>query len=640
MCGLAGIYTAKRVPWAASALSAMSDMVAHRGLDDHGFLTWNGSRAPRIGRRIEAGETATVLLAHRRLSIIDLTDNGWQPMADDTNECFILLNGEIYNYVELRHELERIGYRFRSASDTEVLLKGWQHWGPQVLSRLVGMFAFVILDTRARTLTLVRDQFGVKPLYYTACEDFFAFASEIRPLMALPNVSRSVSPTSLFRYLRFGYGDAGEGTLIADIRRLPAAHYVAIDLDRPVNITPQRYWSLSLAPARTVSLSTAAEELRELFLSSVTMHLRSDVRLGVALSGGIDSSAIACAARRILGDQELHAFSFVDGDPAISEEQWIDLVGKSARMVVHKVRVDANDFAREIDSILSSLDEPVASTSMFAQYHVYRRASKEGIKVVLDGQGADEMLAGYPNFFAVRFASLLQQGHLQTALHFLQAAGERASFGTTGILTRAGQFLLPGFAQSIARHLIGEQPFPPWLAANWFRSHGVDAAAHLSNVKACDLRSALANSFLERSLPGLLRYGDRNSMAHSVESRVPFLTPQIVQLVFSLPEEYLISKDATSKAVFRRAMRGIVPDPVLDRKDKIGFSTSQASWLQLAAPWVEETLLIAKDTLALDSECLWNMWRGLQSGNRRFEGPLWRCLNFLRWMKLNSATAL
>ena len=635
MCGLAGIYTADKVPWAPSALSAMSDAISHRGPDDRGFLTWNGTRPPRLERTIKTGEPATVLLAHRRLSIIDVTDNGWQPMADDNGEYFILLNGEIYNYIELRRELQQIGCRFKSQSDTEVLLKAWQHWGPKVLSRLVGMFAFVVLDTKSRTLTLVRDQFGIKPLYYTARHDFFAFASEIKPLMELPAVSRVVSPEALLRYLRLGYTDAGDTTLLADIRRLPAAHYVAIDLDRPVDLKPQSYWSLSLAPTRAVSVTAAADELRDLFLSSMTMHLRSDVPLGIALSGGIDSSAIACAARRILGDQEIHAFSFVDEDPAKSEERWIDLVGTSARLTVHKVKVGANDLVRDIDVVLSALDEPVASTSMFAQYQIYRRAHAEGIKVILDGQGADEMLAGYHNFFGVQFASLLRQGHPRAALQFLHAASEHASFGTRGILARAARFILPEFAQSIGRHLVGEQSFPPWLSAAWFQDRGVDASAGLPNMTTGDLRGELADSFLVRSLPGLLRYGDRNSMAHSVESRVPFLTPRIVEFAFSLPDKHLIDSHATTKAVFRKAMRGIVPDPVLDRKDKIGFSTSQADWLRSAEPWVEETLQLAKEAPALNADRLWTMWRSFQSGNRRLEAPLWRCLNFLRWMKLN-----
>jgi asparagine synthase (glutamine-hydrolysing) len=618
----------------ASLLKRVSQTLQHRGPDDQGFLGWSGSGPAQVARTPLAIAPSWVSLLHRRLSILDLSAAGWQPMGTPDGQYYIVFNGEIYNYLELRDELQALGYTFRSQSDTEVLLTAYRHWGWQALTRLIGMFAFAILDTRARRLFLVRDCFGIKPLYYTYWRDGFAFASEIKALLELPGMRRQVHPERLYAYLRFGLTDHGTETFFADILQLPAAHYLELSLDHVHDGRPVRYWQIDLQQQSELSGQEAAGQLRDLFLENIRLHLRSDVPVGAALSGGIDSSAIVMAMRQLQGQAlQLHTFSYIADQTTLSEEAWVERVGQAARATVHKVRPEPQEIVTDIASLVDLQAEPFGSTSIYAQMRVFRLAQEAGIKVMLDGQGADELLGGYRVALAARLASLLRQGQWGAAYQFLRRASalpevqrQMLLARALGVLALAGLPVVPKWSRK--RYL-----FPPWLNAAWFVAQGVMARPIWHAQQRHVLREHLWQALTENSLPMLLRYEDRNSMAFSIESRTPFLTPALVNFVFSLPEAYLIAADGTSKAVFRRAMHGIVPETILERRDKIGFATPERSWLIRLQPWANNVLHsdTARSIAALHLDVVQQQWQGVLTGQHAFDFRCWRWLNVIYW---------
>jgi asparagine synthase (glutamine-hydrolysing) len=628
MCGIAGYVTGPDArPFAAFQASALRTL-AHRGPDDAGWqtdsATGTGNPPPNPGRWG---------LLHRRLAILDLSPLGHQPMITPDGRYSIVFNGEVYNYVELRAELEHDGVAFRSHSDTEVLLWAYARWGPACLTRLVGMFAFAIADRDRRRMFLSRDFFGIKPLYYARTAGGFAFASEIKALR--PVVSGRVRPGRLFDYLRDGLTDHGSDTLLEDVHQVPAAHWMEVDLETGTPSEPRRYWDIDLDRRADLSFPEAVAKARELFLDSVRLHLRSDVPIGAALSGGIDSSAIVAAMRAVEPRADVHTFSFVTDDPAIGEERYADLAAKSAGATARKVRLGPADLTADLDRLVAAQDEPFGSTSIYAQYRVFRLAAEHGIKVMLDGQGADEMLAGYSGYFAARLGSLIGRGQFLKAYRFAGRAARRPGVGgRTMLLARGLRRLLPAGVQARGKSMLGRPTVPAWLNGGWFAERGVEPAIDDRSARRADhMRERLYRTLTETSLPMLLRYEDRNSMAWSIESRVPFLTPALAEFLLSLPEEYVLSPDGVTKHIFREAMRGIVPHEILDRRDKIGFATPEKQWLTELGPWIEGVLtpdrvrrVPALDTTAVDRE-----WRAVLAGTRPFDWRVWRWVNLVRW---------
>ena len=361
MCGIAGFATNRTEGLSPDMLRIARDGLAHRGPDDFGFFCMRGGdrRLTRDVREFLPGTRR--LLVHRRLSILDLSAAGWQPMATDDGRYLLTFNGEIYNYVELRGELEKQGYHFVSQSDTEVLLKGYVAWGPEVLDRLIGMFAFAILDTQNEELFLARDFFGIKPLYYATTADCFGFASDLGVLTEAMGLPRRPDPENLYLFMRFGITDHGNRTLFEAVRQLPSAHWLNVNLRTMSQSGPVRYWRPDLERSRDVSYDQATASVREIFLENIRLHMRSDVPIGVALSGGLDSSAILMSMRHVAGrTQRLIAFSFVPDDPKLSEEKWIDLVSAASGAEVHKVHVSPSDIVAEFEDLTATHCLPIS----------------------------------------------------------------------------------------------------------------------------------------------------------------------------------------------------------------------------------------------------------------------------------------
>ena len=637
MCGISGILAADAREYPRDAVETMSRVLRHRGPDDCGYVFWDGSSAPVRGRNPLVPNGARLGIAHRRLSIIDLTSNGWQPMTSADGRYDLVFNGEIYNYLELRRELERTGAVFRSTSDTEVLLFAWARWGRTALDRLTGMYAFAVVDWQARRLMLVRDCFGIKPLYYAAWTRGFAFASEVKALLALKTVSRRVNAGPLFQYLALGLTDYDQQTLFADIRQLPPASVVDVDLDTAAISAPRRYWNIPAAVDKNVQFDDAARQLRQLLLESVRLHLRSDVPVGAALSGGIDSSAIVMAMREVGGlDVDIHTFTYAADDPVIGEERWADLVGGAAKVTMHKVRIAPEDLVNDLDRLIEDQDLPFGSTSIYAQHRVFAAAKQANIKVMLDGQGADEMLAGYRHHISARIVSLLRKGEIKAAMALLaQAARLPGGGGLVRTLLRVGAGFAPALSVDATQRRRSARSA---LDHAWFAERGAVSSV-LYGQGRTSLRQALVRDFTQASLPALLRYEDRNSMAHSIESRVPLLTRSIADFVFSLPEGFLIGSDGTGKTVLRAALRGLVPDAVLDRRDKIGFQTPERNWLRHLDSWVTGVIAsdVARSVPFLKIDAAVAEWVAVCEGRRSFDWRVWRWLNLIRWSELMQA---
>jgi asparagine synthase (glutamine-hydrolysing) len=628
MCGIAGIVLRE----ATIIDPAFAGLQSHRGPDQQGMMLSDGDTVSFHSRIERQPQKARLALIHHRLSIIDLSDLGRQPMSTPDGRYHLIYNGEVYNYIELRQELEAVGIRFVSQSDTEVVLHALSYWGKESLRRFEGMFALALWDAHTQTLLLARDFFGIKPIHYHQTADRFAFSSEMKPLMQLDGVERKLDAQAAFRFLRHAQTDHDRSTLLRDIHQLEPGCWIEINMNEPGRATHGRYWQLSRSSVN-VSFDDAAERFRTLFLRNVQRHLRSDVRVGTALSGGIDSSSIVSAIRYIEPDIDIQTFSYIAADERLSEEAWVDIAAQHSGATVHKIRVGAADLMSDLDDLIDAQDQPFGSTSIYAQYCVFRAARDAGVKVMLDGQGADELLGGYSYFLGARLASLLLRGELLEAIRFARHAG--ANIGLRKLLPASGPFLFPAQLQKPLRRLVGRELNPRWLNREWFRANDVELGA--TTIR--DLSETMYADELTRAttlaLPHLLRYEDRNSMHFSIESRVPFLTPEFAEFAISVPEEYSLAPDGTQKALFRRAMRGIVPDSILDRRDKIGFATPEKAWLSQLEPWIKSVLDDARGIGAcpIDLPRLENECRATLTGQKRFDSHIWRCLNLIVWAR-------
>lgn len=643
MCGIFGWIRPAPLEIDWERATAALATIRHRGPDDEGYLACDaptgavtalGGPDSHPDLRLPAARSfrapANVALGHRRLSIIDLSPNGHQPMNLADGRLWLAFNGEIYNYLELRTELEALAHRFRTTSDSEVLLTACAQWGPAALERLSGMFAFAILDTGRRELFLARDCFGIKPLYFTTRGGGFAFASEIKALMALPGMARTADPQETFQYLRFGERHGGGPTVFAGIESLPAAHYLVVSLIDGRILRRTRYWDPARVERRPMAFADAVAGTRALFEDSVRLHMRSDVPVGACLSGGLDSSALVLAMRRLAGrGQALHTFSFISEDPRFSEERWIDMIDGVTR---HKTTPRSADFAADLDSLFAAQELPFMSLSVYAQLRVFRLAAEHGIKVMIDGQGSDEIFAGYSSLIGARITALLARGQVSAALRLMRSLPNTvASMRLRALGTAIGR-LLPGALQLPLVRLADGGVYPPWLDRDWFEHRGVRPRIRLHGRGRDALHEELVLGIEHLTLPQLLRYEDSNSMHHSIESRVPYCDRRLAEFALSLPDEYLISPAGTGKHVFREAVRGLVPEPIIGR-EKFGFPAPDRKWLrevrvQVMDRWFEDAAIRAP---FVRIEAARNWLSAALAGSGYWPPQAWLLMGLLGW---------
>ena len=585
MCGIAGIVSCRG--FRAQSLERMAQALAHRGPDGRGFAIC--SKGGQIATVATPADAASIPgpwvagFAHTRLSIIDLSHASDQPMLDPESRCALVYNGEVYNYVELRRALVELGHRFRTTGDTEVVLRSYIEWGDRCVERFVGMWAFAILDLSRNVLFLSRDRFGIKPLYYWARNGTFCFASEIKALRTVAGVDAQPDPAVLGRYIRTGVVDDSEKTFFAGVLQLPAAHNMTVGLDRSDVEPPSRYWAPPDDELDAPALEAIAQ-FRAALEASVRLHLRSDVPVGTCLSGGLDSSSIVCMAAELRDTDSSrsyvhHGFGYVPRDPRYSEQSYMADVARKAGASLTYVRPSLERFTEVIVPVVRHHDEPFGSTSMVAQWFVFEQAREAGIKVMLDGQGADETIGGYPIYLVIMATQLIRARRL---LEFARlSAAHKREFGRPPISVREvaarkapRQLRTLAVNARLAVGSVGD------LAAQVVRPELASAETELRRqARPTSLNEILRCQTISTSLPALLRVEDRNSMYHSIEARVPFLDHRLVELVFRLPPELKI-RGVRTKHVLREALAGTLPETVRTRRDKIAFRADpRLTWI-------------------------------------------------------------
>ena len=585
MCGFAGVVSVDGAPIDAGTLHRMGGVLAHRGPDDMGIHV-----APGVG------------FVFRRLSILDISASGHQPMVSDDGGYVVVFNGEIYNFVELRRELESLGWHFRSTGDTEVLLTAYRQWGAECVSRFNGMWAFLIHDRRRGVVVGSRDRMGVKPLYRYRTKSHVYFASEIKAIRASGAYAGGLRSDKVAEMLLVGRLDEvadDERTFHEHIEQVPPGTVFEIGADG--RMRERRFWSIPDRQPGGVPVGAPPEAFARLFSDAVHLRLRSDVPVGVSMSGGLDSTSVMCAMATALANagsdvrpQPVRAFCYLS--PDFDESKYIAATLKQTGAELHPVNIDPARIWEGLETFVWHHDEPVHSMTAMVGYEVYRTAAAAGVKVVLGGQGADETAAGYPNYFRLFWQDLAASGawmqmrreiaayaraHGEPASHLWQQA-VRGLLGT--LLRKTAAYRRRVAAREVAR-----------LAANPWFTGDVKAQFRGAEQPSTDLRDALQWSVERAPLPIYLRVEDRNSMAHSVEARLPFMDYRLVEFLFSLPSYWKL-RGELNKFVLREGMRGTIPDVVRDRVDKMGFPTSARSWFAGTLYGPMRDLLISRHT--------------------------------------------
>lgn len=570
MCGIFGIIGNKEID--NGRFLKASEAIRHRGPDDEGYLLLNsvmefqlkGTTSPddlQLPLLTKNSEIrATIALAHRRLSILDLSSAGHQPMSYDSGNLWITFNGEIYNYLEIRKELLSLGYEFRTLTDTEVILAAYHKWGTDCVSRFNGMWAFAIFDKKEQLVFLSRDRFGEKPLFYHQDNDQFIFCSEIKGIKTYLDCSLNLNKEQLVYFCYEGQTKTGntEQTIFEEISQLQAGHNLILK-NGVAKIS--RYWEIKLQANRH-SFKENVEIFKMLFFQSLKYRLRSDVEVGTCLSGGIDSSSIVSFGSHAF-NRKFHTFSAVwPGEPC-DEERYIKLVNQkwncNANPFTPQINIGLDDF---IGKITWHMEQPVAGSSVLAQWAVMEKARERNISVLLDGQGADEVLGGYPDYMIPYLNEML------FGFHWFEILKNYNSL-------RDNNYSLKRMA-GIQKNRIFAKKKPLFaLSRELNNSIGTSkkfySYTHLSDYLKFDIE--------ERCLPNLLLCEDRNSMAHSVESRTPFLDHQLVEFCINIPSKHKITGPVT-KMVLREAMKDYLPSEIYERRDKNGFETPLEKNLQ------------------------------------------------------------
>jgi asparagine synthase (glutamine-hydrolysing) len=563
MCGFAAMLALNGRLVDRAVLERMTEIIEHRGPDDSGSYF-----AGPVG------------FGFRRLSILDLSPAGHQPMTTHDGQVTLVFNGEIYNYAELRTELEALGHTFRSSGDTEVLLCAYCVWGEKCLDRLNGMWAFVVYDRRRGKLFGSRDRFGIKPLYYHRGRDHVLFASEIKAICASGLYdSRPHLPTAA-GFLLEGRLDESSDTFYTDILQIPAAS--AFEVDMEGRFRQWHYWAVETAPP-VVSTDPAAE-FAELFEDSMRLHMRSDVPVGVHLSGGLDSTSIICAAARLRASagakDRLTAFSYMPRE--YDESKYIAATLEQTDAQLMELNTTPERLWSSLAKVLWYQDEPVHSIPPLIGFALMELTASRGTKVILNGQGADETIGGYGSYFRDYWNILLSRGSALTTWREISRY-TAAHGGSPGrLFVRQLRHLLQsklhgvgGYRALSRRRTLGLLRSDPWFTPELWRCLPEQEPAY----RGSDLNASLARSMMRDPLPIYLRVEDRNSMAHSVEARVPFLDYRLVSFVYGLPAEWKL-RGPWNKFVLREGMRDRIPELVRTRVDKMGFQTPVRQWFR------------------------------------------------------------
>ncbi len=608
MCGIAGFYDSKLMPdEAESLIQSMLVSIAHRGPD------------ARAARHI-----GSLSLGHNRLSIIDLSAEGNQPM--EYFGAVIVFNGEIYNYKEVRKELQLKGYNFQTESDTEVILAAYREYGEQCVEHFVGMWAFAIWDLKEEFLFCSRDRFGIKPFYYIHDNDRFYFGSEYRELKLSPLFSKDLNWSQVSRGLQLGWIGYQDETYFNKLKSLPASCNLVFANGKA---TVRHYWDVSTQESSHGGFAEKCERFKDLFMDSIRLHMRSDVEVGACLSGGLDSSSIVSAVSKEFPDKVFKTFTiFYDGENEVDERPWVRRVLNAyPNLSPHYLQPREGDIAAIFDHALNHAEVPMAGSSPLSQYFVMKLAKQEGIKVLLDGQGSDEFLAGYMHSFYRLIGGKMRNLNLFGAVNELNnhARTQEMNFHKkSDVLLKS--LLTAGLSEKQLYTLEYRHYFP-------FLGPEQKVPFDFKHLEGSPLKKFLYHLMFTVSLPSLLHYEDRNSMAFSIESRVPFLDHRLVEFAFSLTDSDLINSGET-KRILRNGLTDIIPHEIANRKDKKGFVTpGEIKWLRGPLNFLLESDF--KRLNNLDLKVVKNLMREFKNGDNRNANLVWRIVVLDYWLKSN-----
>jgi asparagine synthase (glutamine-hydrolysing) len=662
MCGITGIFSENAGEITPDLLQRMTKTLKHRGPDDEDYVfinTSTGRYEPRSGDE-SAPELRTMMkhvcapiefqfdlaLGHRRLSILDLSAAGHQPMGNEEGSIWIVHNGEIYNHAELREELKDKGHLFKSRTDTEVILHSYEQWGEACLNRFNGMWAFAIWDSRSQKLFCSRDRFGIKPFYYFFKDGKFVFASEIKALLETGLIERKPNNQSIFDYVSYGLKDCTEDTYFDGIKQLRGGHYLEFNVNKK-EFKLQRYYDIPLIRrSKDLTDEEYALQFRQLLEDSIRLRLESDVPAGTCLSGGLDSSSIVCLidklrferGSKLPGASSVHkTFSARFTERGYDEGSFIQDVVKKTGVDAYYTFPTGENTWEKLPLLIWHQEEPCGRQYLSGQWEVYKLAKQSGVKVVLDGQGGDELLAGYGIYYAALFAYLMRTFHWPELMR--ESVMFSRLYGKSSIpdLLKSVYHFLPGQKRAWVRGALRvdgdpclSDDFKAGRTGYWFKKRSE------SRIGADLFDQYLYDQFTNFILPSLLHDQDKNSMAHSIESRLPFLDYRLVELVFSMPWQQKIRR-GRRKYVLRNAMKGILPESIEKRMDKMGFANPIDAWLKKSFGAEVADIIGSqsfKQRVYFDPRKVQEAYKAHQNGQKHIARTIWRWVNLELWLRM------
>ena len=664
MCGISGIINNKQQLYGSNDLRLMTEAIRHRGPNDVGYMliendgnihlfgdkdtpseVYNSNTSYSPKGSIEQAELKNFKLAfgHRRLSIIDLSVYGHLPMCYDNGRYWITFNGEIYNYRELKQELQDLGHAFISQTDTEVILAAYKVWGTACQEKFHGMWAFCICDTITKDIFLSRDRFGIKPLYYwVSPSGAFCFGSEIKQFTFLPGWKAILNKARGFDYLVHSMIDHTDQTMFQGVFQVPAGCFFKSAIENvQVNTNGKIQISTWYAPAYTGfkgPFEEATKTFEQYFKNSLKEHLVSDVTVGAALSGGLDSSSIVCEIDDLLKKEgkegKLKTFSYCANDERYNEKKWIDEVIKVTNVEAHYVSLNGQEVFEKAEKLVWQNDEPSQSQSLLANYQVYKIARENNVKVIINGQGADEYLSGYGAFKKYRWVKLLKR------CKFRELNVEIANLQKQPLIFYFSEyfklfyFVFPSFVRKFfSRRTTSFQNLKTVIS---FQHLNIGSNYHPydnMNFKKHNIFNISNHQLKHEPLPKYLHYEDRMSMAHSIEARVPFLDHRLVEFANQMPADYLDGLNETKKMMLH-GLKDILPESIRNRKDKIGFITSEEKWVKEEftielRSMLENSIKLSKGIIKPEALQYFDK---VVKGDIAFDYTYWRLILFGIWM--------
>ena len=634
MCGITGIVkiSPNHIPFNGGVITNMTNSLKHRGPNDKGAVCFSGSeislfdhKAPNFkDRKFEMS------FGHRRLSILDLSSDGKQPMADQTESVWLTFNGEIYNFIELRTELKSKGYIFKTSTDTEVIIYSYLEWGLGCFSRFNGMWALAIYDKRTGDVVLSRDRTGKKPLYYSKFKGNLIFTSEIKAFKHIPEFQLRPNKRKVINYAakHYRYVDNDTESFFDGIYQVPKSSYMVVNKDGSIHT--DKYWELSTKITNAdISDEEAVHQFKELFIDAVRLRLRSDVPLAMNLSGGLDSTSITCTAAKELG-VNVRTFSGVTGGGRFDESEYIDAVVEDVGAEHTYFYPETSDLVPTISRMLAYHDEPICTVTWYSLFQISEKISQAGIPVVLTGHGGDELLGGYWDHYHQNLFDLKNNGHEDEYLNEKNAWLNNHSRDPHEINE---------FADLISTRYRDKKKeiahFSKYLDA--IDKDALEYICHQSptgSYKDGVLQRRLHLELLHETVPASLRAEDRNTMAFSVESRIPFLDYRLIEFAFSLPNKFKV-RNGLGKWLLRESMKGILPEKVRTRKDKAGFVAPAADWFKTKNRNNVLELLSSEPFKSLEvfNSNTWKYINEHMEGRNDHHMILWNWINLAIWAK-------